>query len=114
MTNAVRKNLDSLLQALGIKDTVEALVFALPFIIDRKNALGQLLQAGAWKAASQIAHKSLSSVRMYGSTRLEVLLQQVRQQEVAVISTAEFQATLDDEFSMVIHTLEDWLSEHPL
>lgn len=114
MTNVVSENLDNLLGALGRKDAVEVLVFALPLIIERKNALGQLLQAGNWSTAGHVAHKIVSSVRMYGSTQLEALLQQVRQQEIAVISTAEFQATLDGEFSTVIHTLENWLSEHPL
>lgn len=114
MTNAMRGNLDSLLGVLGVKDAVESLVFALPLVTERKNALGQLLQAGDWTTAGHVAHKTLSSVRMYGSDQLEVLLQQVRQQDIAVISTAEFQATLEGEFSMVIHTLESWLSEHPL
>ena len=114
MTVVVKEKLDDLVGALGIRDAVETLIFALPYIIERQNALAQFLRVGDWESARHIAHKALSSVRLYASSQLETLLQQVRQQEIAVISTAEFQATLDGEFSTVIHTLEDWLSEHPL
>lgn len=114
MTVVVKERLDDLVGVLGIKDTVETLLFALPYIIERQDALAQFLRAGNWESARHIAHKTLSSVQLYASSQLEALLQQVSQQEMAVISTAEFQTALGGEFSIVIHTLEDWLSEHPL
>lgn len=74
----------------------------------------QLLTAHNWEAALQVAHKTLSSVRLYGSNQLESLLQQVCCQDIGVIATSEFQATLESEFSGVITTLKHWLAEHPL
>lgn len=112
MADVVREKLDSLLETLGKEDTVAILLFALPLIAERQDALRQFLQASDWGSASHVAHKTLSSLRIYATNQVEVLLQQVRQQDIAVISTAEFQAALDSEFSMVIQTLQGWLSEH--
>lgn len=114
MAETVIKALDNLLTNLGKKDTVELLEFALPRIVERKIALMQLLNANNWEAALQVAHKTLSSVRLYGSNQLEALLQQVCRQDMAVVATPEFQATLESEFSGVITTLKQWLAEHPL
>ena len=110
MIEVIREALDNLLESLGSKNTVELVMFALPHIAERKETLKQLLQAGDWEAAARVAHKTLSSVRLYGSKQLEVLLQQVRQQAVEVISTPEFQARLDAAFSTVISGLDAWLA----
>lgn len=110
MTNVGREGaLDSLLENLGMTATVELVAFALPHIVLRKDSLKQLLQAGEWEGAARVAHKTLSSARLYGSSQFDSLLRQVCQQDMAIISTAEFQTTLDAEFSSTIKALEQWL-----
>lgn len=110
MTHVGSEALDSLLENLGVAATVELVAFALPHIILRRDSLKQLLQAGDWEGAAQVAHKTLSSARLYGSSQFESLLRQVCQQEMGVISTAEFQTSLDEEFFSTIKTLEQWLA----
>lgn len=114
MLEIVIKKLDGLLEELGINEMVALLESTLPYIAERRVALRHCLQANDWDAAQQVARKTVGSVRLYGSPELELLLQQVRQQERAVIATAEFQETLDTEFSCIIQTLEAWLAAHPL
>lgn len=109
MTDVSSEALDSLLENLGMKHTVDLVVFALPHISQRRDSLKQLLLTGSWEEAARVAHKTLSSVRLYGSNRLESLLRQVCQRDIAVISTAAFQTTLDAEFSLTISMLEQWL-----
>ena len=111
MTNVGREEvLDSLLENLGMTTTVELLAFALPHIGQRRDSLQQLLQAGDWEGAGRVAHKTLSSARLYSSSQFETLLRKVSQRDIAVIATAEFQTMLDEEFSFTIKALEQWLA----
>lgn len=113
MTKIVYGIQDVLLENLGERDAVELLAGILPLINERKIALQQYLHAEDWEAAARIAHKTISSVRLYGSAELETLLQQVRQQELVTIATPAFQAKLEATFSDTMQTLIDWLAEHP-
>ena len=110
MTHVGSEALDSLLENLGRAATVELVAFALPHIVLRRDSLKLLLQTGDWEGAGRVAHKTLSSVRLYGSSQFEALLRQVCQQETGVISSAAFQTTLDKEFSSTIKMLEQWLA----
>lgn len=113
MTQLVYGVPDVLLENLGEADAIKLLSVALPLIEERKMALQQNLQAGDWEVAARLAHKTISSVRMYGSAELETLLRQVHQQELAAIATSAFQVKLEAAFSDTIQTLVDWLREHP-
>jgi hypothetical protein len=110
MTELGSQSLNSLFDNLGIKDSIDLIIFALPHITERRNALKQFLVAGEWEAAARVAHKTLSSVRLYSSGELEKLLQYVCQQDIKVISTSDFQRMLDDEFSSNISILNRWVS----
>lgn len=106
--------LDALEEQVGVNRAVALLVFALPLIAERRSGLQQALQAGDWQTAAQVAHQTLGSVRLYGSSQLEYLLQQVRQQDLGVISSLAFQEELDQAFGTVTTTLQEWLDAHPL
>lgn len=112
MSGSTEASLQTLQENLGIKDTIDLLVFALPRIRERQQALHQCLQARDWEAASRVAHQTLSSVRLYGSSQIEQLLQAVRQQDIGVISSASFQQSLVQEFESVTHTVKTWLAKH--
>ena len=101
-----------LLENLGEQGVIELLTFTLPLIKERKRLLLQHLQAGDWEVAARLAHKTLGSIRLYGSAELESLLQQIRQQELPTIATSAFQTTFDAVFSGIIQTLTDWLAAH--
>lgn len=101
-----------LLNNLGEQDTLELLTVVLPLIKERKVLLQQHLQAGDWEVAAHLAHKTIGSVRLYGTADLESLLQQIRQQELSTIATSAFQARLDAVFSGIIQTLTGWLAVH--
>lgn len=113
MTDVGSEAVDGLLENLGMKATVELVAFALPHIVLRRDSLKQLLHASDWEGAGRVAHKTLSSVRLYSSGQLEALLRQVCQQDIGVISRPAFQAMLDDEFSSIINRLESWLNSRP-
>jgi HPt (histidine-containing phosphotransfer) domain-containing protein len=106
--------LDMLAEEVGVKNTVGLLVFALPLIAERREALQHHLRVSDWQAASRIAHQTLGSVRMYGSSHMEYLLQQVRQQERDVIGSIAFQQELDQAFEAAICELQQWLDDHPV
>jgi hypothetical protein len=112
--STTRAALDMLEEQVGVKSAVGLLVFALPLIAERRKMLQHHLQLKDWEAALLVAHQTLGSVRMYGSSHIEYLLQQIRQQKISVISSTAFQQELDQEFEATIHVLHQWLDEHPL
>lgn len=96
---------------LGTAETIDMLTFALPLIIEREVSLRESLLSGYLQEATQHAHKTASSIRLYGSSELEALLKEVysiqsRQQALVL------QPKLSEEFNRVIDEVEDWLSGH--
>lgn len=94
---------------LGTVETVDMLAFALPLIIEREASLRESLLSGYLQEAAQHAHKTISSIRLYGSSELEALLKEVYNIQ-SHQQALELQPKLSKEFNRVISAVEDWLS----
>lgn len=104
--------LDKVAAGIGVKDAIELFEFALPIVMERRQTLQNYLQTGDWVAAARYAHKTISSVRLYGSETLEVLLRQAMQVDNGEIDVATLQQALLAEFDSVISTVREWLNTH--
>jgi len=87
---------------LGVTDTAELIQTALPIITERRETLSQFLLAQDFEGAAACAHKTLGSVRLYGTPSLESLLKQVKTLDPAQNDLVKFQHQLHEEFSLVI------------
>lgn len=106
----IEKAVNKLVGDLGVNDTYELLAFALPHITKRHEELQDALERGEWETAARCAHKTLSSVRLYGSERLEVLLYQVREAGTGGMDVPALRQELSVEFLSVIQTIKEWLN----
>lgn len=104
-------SLDALVARFGIEETVQMLEFSQPIVRQWEQQLREAMQAGNWENATLCAHKAVSSVRMYGSPRLETLLCQIRDSDSS-INTKELQQDLFAEFADVQQTINTWIAEH--
>lgn len=100
-----------LLSKYGATDTIEMLEFALPLVTERKESLKKSLLDNNLVEASKLAHKTISSIRLYGSSRLENLLQEVKDVK-SHQKALELQPQLVEEFDVVINVIRNWL-QHP-
>jgi hypothetical protein len=105
-------SLSSIVSSLGVKDSIELLEYALPFIAHRDKKIQQCLTEKNWECATKYAHRTLSSVRLYGSKRLEMLLQQVKLAGDSTINTDILQKELSLEFKEVSQSIKQWLALH--
>ncbi len=97
---------------LGTDDTIELLSSALPLIHERKKLLDLALQESDLKQASLHAHKTLGSIRLYGTEKLEGLLTQLKNQSVLRTDLTYFQSVLNVEFESVSFTVSAWLTQN--
>lgn len=100
---------DRLLTQLGRIETIEILEFILPILKSRQVLIDKLLDTENYTSAQQEAHKLLSSVQLYGNTKLIVLLTQLSTLEQTFILTNDFKTQLSNEFSNCLHTIKEWL-----
>ncbi len=103
--------LDDLSQRLGHEKTVQMIEFSMPYVDKREQELHEALQLNDWQAASHCAHKAISSVRLFGSPRLESLLVQVRD-GLNEQDTTWIRAELSEAFSAARSTVNAWLAKH--
>ena len=105
--------LNDLSSRLGLADTVELLIFALPLIRERRQELSDALLSQDWGRVHRCAYKTLGSVRIYGSETLEELLLSVPViQEKSRVEIEEFRGRLFTEMEDVIQGIEYWLEQH--
>ena len=109
MEYQIKLTLDTLIADLGEEETVGFVRFALPHLNERRELLHTLLGQGDWEVAALLAHKTLSSVRVYDDGSLEAALLTIERQAVAEISQAAFQQDLQDTFKRVLAGVEAWL-----
>ena len=102
-------SIDKLCAEIGTTRAIRVLEFALPRIQDFDRDLQAFLLAGNHAAAAEYAHRAISSVRAYGTPRLEDLLRKVGEEHA---SLKPLQLALADEFREVITQVEDWLRTH--
>lgn len=70
-------SIDKLFKNIGPEEGKQLLVEALPIIETRKNLILKALEQDEISVACGYAHKTSGSIRLYGSIRLEALLQEV-------------------------------------
>jgi hypothetical protein len=104
--------LDAMVDKLGMKDTIEMYEYALLKIPEKKNKLQSYIVSENWLHAHQMAHKSLSSARLYGTEKLERLLRQVRLVGTPAIDAPVLAQELSDEFDYVSEQINQWLDLH--
>lgn len=104
--------LDSILDKLGMEDAIEIYEYALAKIPAKKNELKRYLLAEDWLSARQAAHRSLSSARLYGTDKLDELLNQVRLVDTPEVDPVLLEKALSDEFDYVSKKLRQWLDLH--
>ena len=104
--------IDATAMHLGEKSTIELFQFALPIVIERQHSLEKHLCAGEWAAFKQFAHKSIGSVRLYGTERLEALLRQANDVDKDEFDLLTYQQELSEEFETVIGSIREWLALH--
>ena len=102
--------IDKLCEQIGVEGTAKVLSFALPRIIQFEVDICQAMQQGDYPAASRCAHKAVSSVRTYGTKRLENLLREAIDSHHN--QRSGLQQELSDEFALVIGRAQAWLQGH--
>lgn len=106
-----KTSIDKLSDDIGIEGAVRVLEFALPRVISFEEELRELLSAPAdVETAASCAHRAISSVKAYGTERLESLLRQVSDQKD--YDTDVMQQNLSDEFTVVIGQIQSWLQAY--
>lgn len=104
-------SLDDIASRLGNDKTIEIVEFSLPYISEKEQQLRESLLAADWEAAARHAHKALSSVRLFGSGKLETLLIQIRDGAVEQ-NAEEIQQALSAEFTDAQDAIHAWLAKH--
>ncbi|WMP19452.1 hypothetical protein [Thiothrix lacustris] len=112
MAKEVFRALDALAIQIGEKEAIELFQFALPAVIERQHKLEQHLGAGEWADAAHFAHKTISSVRLYGSNRLENLLRQAKEAANEQVDVTLLRRELSEEFEVIIKAVREWLAIH--
>ena len=110
MNNACLNAIKETENDLGTDDTIDLLSNSLPLIIERKNMINLALQSSDLEQAAMHAHKTLGSIRIYGSDRLESLLSRLKNKQIDVMASNIFQQELSAEFESVSFTVNEWLA----
>lgn len=105
-------SLNTLLTRFGVEETLQMLEYSQPFIRQWEQQLREAMLANDWDRVTHCAHKAISSVRLYGSPRLEALLCQIKDSDSS-INTPETQNALFTEFANVQQAVSQWISEQP-
>lgn len=115
MNNKSSKSaIEASVSAIGIDNARELLVKALPIIATRKSELLALLGSGDTSGAADSAHRTVSSIRLYGSDRLEKLLTEVKDQSYSTENLSKISEDISQEFDSVIATVNEWLEDNKI
>lgn len=112
LDNNNNNNLSLVVENLGVEDAIELFEYALPRVLDRKSQIIKHMQSQNWDAARDDAHRAISSVRIYGTERLETLLRQVKMASTGEVDSQVLQQELSDEFDHVVQAIAGWLQEN--
>jgi hypothetical protein len=104
-------SLDEVATRLGREKAVQIVEFSLPYISQKGQQLNDALIAAEWESAAHYAHKAISSVRLFGSAKLETLLVQIRDGNIDQ-DTMDIQQELLAEFTDVQNAVNAWLIQH--
>ncbi|CAA6828309.1 MAG: Unknown protein [uncultured Thiotrichaceae bacterium] len=112
MSNINNHSLDIVANNLGLEEAVEMFEYALPHISQRRDELRKHISISDWEAAGQCVHRTLSSVNLYGSDRLEELLLQVKLASTGEVEPSTLNQELSKEFDNVLQSIKQWLATH--
>lgn len=98
--------IDKLCGDIGQERAVRVLEFALPRIVGFERDIREFISAGNHAAAADCAHRAISSVRAYGTVRLETLLREASAEDC---DFKRLQPELSKEFALVIDFVDSWL-----
>lgn len=96
----------------GLQDSLEIAEFTLSYIQRTEQQLSEsLLNRDRVTAAAQ-AHKAISSVRLYGTPKLETLLVKIRDDDYATELATKLQHELSAELRLISTALSNWSAKH--
>lgn len=104
--------INHLVETIGLNDACELLQSTHHLITNRKNQLVIALRQNDMAAARRCVHKTIGSIRIYGSERLEVMLSDIANKPLQIINTVAFQQELQVEFESVISVVDMWLTKN--
>lgn len=108
----MNNRLDQLQRDLGTSEAVDLLNFAIPFITEREALLRSLLLSGGLDEAAKCAHKTIGSLGLYGTDKLEGLLKEINKLDNNADDLIAFQEKLSAEFKHVLLLINEWLDAH--
>ena len=101
--------LNQLEKNLGTSEAADLLRFALPYISEREALLESLILSGDLEGAAKCAHKTIGSLSVYGTPKLEAYLQEVKSINKQDDNLMAFQEKLSAEFKHVVSCINNWL-----
>ncbi len=101
--------IEHLVETIGLVDACELIRSTRHLMIERHSQLSTALQQNDVMTSKRCAHRTIGSIRLYGSQRLEELLFQVGNKPLKEINTVAFQQELSAEFASAISTVNAWL-----
>ena len=104
--------LDQLEKNLGTSGAADLLRFALPYISEREVLLKSLLLSGDLEEAAKCAHKTIGSLGLYGTPKLESYLKDIKSFDKQSEDLAAFQEQLSNEFNHIVSCIHTWLDAH--
>lgn len=105
-------SIEDLVNDLGMEDTIEILEYTLPIAQKQAEVLLDALKKEDFVIVAQYAHKMISSVRVYGSARLESILFELKEvDQTSQLNVLETYQALKDELELVMHAIQVWLQQ---
>ena len=106
LVNQSSSSIDQLIENIGLEDSRDLLAKALPIIISRKHTLLKALEDNEITLASECAHQTSASIRLYGSSHLEELLQEVISLKLVQPVRHGLRGELETEFNDAINEIK--------
>lgn len=106
------QSLETVVRCLGVEGSSELFRYALPRLSQRKKELQKHLSKKDWQAASQSACRAIGSVRLYGSAKLEILLDEIILLGPDEVDFVSLRKEVSVEFDHSIRAIRRWLKIH--
>lgn len=103
-------SLDAVKHQLGAEEAIDMFEYALPRIDDRKNELLVGIVDKNWEAVGNSAHRIISSVRLYGTQKLERILRAIQLSAKAGDVPSALKLGMLQEFEFVKARLKQWIA----
>ena len=104
--------IENLVESIGLEDASDLLHSTQHLMVQRQEELEAALRQNDEITSKRCALRTVGSIRLYGSARLETLLSQIATKPFQEVNTAVFQQELSEEFASVIETVNSWLDRN--